>query len=59
MRQDPVRQILERSGVLGIDDFVVFFGAVFQLDLLAFSHIFDSLFLSVSLAFVFLRNFLH
>ena len=53
LRKNPLGQVLQRLGILGVNNFVVLFGAVFQLDLGAGGEVQDELFFTLRLALVF------
>ena len=53
LRQHPFDQIFNGSRVLGINDLVLFFGAVLKLDRMGRCDVLDAFFHAVSLALVF------
>lgn len=58
LRENPLRKVLERLCILGVDNLVIFLRTVSQFDFRRGRHVLDYLLLTVGLAFVFCRNLL-
>ena len=57
-RQNPADEVIDFGLVLGLDDLVLFFRAIFKLDFRACGDVLDQLGFGVGLAFIFLCNLL-
>ena len=58
LRQNPIGQVLEFFRILGVDDLVILFSAVFQLDLVTRGHVLDGFLLTIRFPGIFGRDFL-
>jgi hypothetical protein len=58
LRKNPLHKVFDLFCILGIDNLVIFFGAVRQLNLCAGSYVLGHLFFSVGLSLVLCRNLL-